>query len=120
MPLYTLIPTELGLEGIEYWIMRKRGLIPQHFTKKFILISTEFLLKNNNFSFDFKMFDQIFGKTMGTKCAPPHACLIIGYQEETKLFTQGVPNYFSNEECLVIKEFFKRYMDCGFMFWPKH
>ena len=62
MPLYTLIPTELGLEGIEYWIMRKRGLIPQHFTKKFILISIEFLLKNNNFSFDFKMFDQIFGK----------------------------------------------------------
>ena len=120
MPLYTLIPTELGLEGIEYWIMRKRDLIPQHFTKKFILISIEFLLKNNNFSFEFKMFNQIFGKTMGTKCAPPHACLIIGYQEETKLFTQEEPNYFSNEECLVIKGFFKRYMDCGFIFWPKH
>ena len=31
--LYTLIPTELGLEAIEYWIMRKRYLIPQRFTK---------------------------------------------------------------------------------------
>ena len=31
--MYTLIPTELGLEAIEYWIMRKRYLIPQRFTK---------------------------------------------------------------------------------------
>ena len=31
--LYTLIPTELGLEAIEYWIMRKRYLIPQRLTK---------------------------------------------------------------------------------------
>ena len=30
---YTSTPTELGLEAIEYWIMRKRGLIPQRFTK---------------------------------------------------------------------------------------
>ena len=57
---------------------------------------------------------------MGTKCAPPYACLTIGYQEETELFTQELPKYFSNEECLLIKEFFKRYMDDGFIFWPKH
>ena len=31
--LYTSVPTELGLESIEYWIMRKQGLIPQRFTK---------------------------------------------------------------------------------------
>ena len=23
---------------------------------------------------------------MGTKCAPPYACLVVGYKEETKLF----------------------------------
>ena len=63
------------------------------------------------------MFNQIIGKAMGTKCAPPYACLSIGYQEETKLFTQELPKYFSNEECLLIKEFFKRYMDDGFIFW---
>ena len=57
---------------------------------------------------------------MGTNCASLYACLTIGYQEETKLFTQELPKYFSNEECLLIKEFFKRYMDDGFIFWPKH
>ena len=84
---------------------------------EFILESIEFTLKINNFLFDSKMFNQIIGTTMGTKCAPPYACLTIGYQEETKLFTQELPKYFSNEECLLIKEFFKRYMDDGFIFW---
>ena len=66
------------------------------------------------------MFNQIIGTAMGTKSAPSYAFPIIGYQEETKLFTQALPKYFSNEECLLIKEFFKRYMDDGFIFWPKH
>ena len=66
------------------------------------------------------MFNQIFGTAIGTKCAPPYKHFTIGYQEETKLFTQELPKYFSNEECLLIKEFFKRYMDDGFIFWPKH
>ena len=55
---------------------------------------------------------------MGTKCAPPYACLYIGYQEQAKLFTQELREYFSNEECILIKEFFKRYMDDGFIFCP--
>ena len=62
------------------------------------------------------MFNQIIGRAMGTKCAPPYVCLSIGYQEETKLFTQELPKYFSNEMYLLIKEFFKRYMDDGFIF----
>ena len=66
------------------------------------------------------MFNPIIGTAMGTNCASLYACLTIGYQEETKLFTQELPKYFSNEECLLIKEFFKRYMDDGFIFWPKH
>ena len=103
--LYTSIPTELGLETIEYWIMRKRNLIPQRFTKEFILESIEFILKNNNFSFDSKIFNQIFGTPMGTKCAPPYVCLTIGYQGDTKLFTQELPKHFSNAECILIKEF---------------
>ena len=43
--LYTSIPTELGLETIEFWIMRKRNLIPQRLTKEFILESIEFIFK---------------------------------------------------------------------------
>ena len=66
------------------------------------------------------MFNPIIGTAMGTNCASLYACLTIGYQEETKLFTQELPKYFSNEECLLIKELFKRYMDDGFIFWPKH
>ena len=31
--LYTSIPTDIGLEAIEYWTMKKRDLIPQRFTK---------------------------------------------------------------------------------------
>ena len=118
--LYPSIPTELGLEAIQFWIMRKRDLIPQRFTTEFILELIEFISKNNNFLFNSKMFNQIIRTAMDTKCAPPYACLTIGYQEETKLFTQELPKYFSNEECLLIKEFFKRFMDDGFIFWPKH
>ena len=113
--LYTSIPTELGLEAIKYWIIRKQDLIPQGFTKEFILGSIEFVLRNN-FLFDAKMFNHVIGRAMDTNCAPPYACLTIGYQEETKLFTQELPKYFSNEECLLIKEFFERYMDDGFIF----
>ena len=40
--LYTSMLTELGQEAIEYWIMKKRNLIPQHFTNEFILESIEF------------------------------------------------------------------------------
>ena len=118
--MYTSVPTELGLEAIEYWIMRKRDLIGQGFTKECILESIEFILKNNNFLFNSKMFYQIIGTAMGTKCAPPYACLTDGYQDENKLFTQELPKYFSNEECFLIKELFKRYLDDGFIFWPKH
>ena len=113
--LYTSIPTGLGLEAIEDWVMRKQNLISQRFTREFILESTEIILKNNNFLFDSKMFNQIFGTAMGRKCAPPYPCLS-GYQEGTKLFIQKLSKYFSNEECLLIKEFFKRYMDDGFIF----
>ena len=96
--------------------MRKQSLIPSSSAKKFILESIECILKNNNFLFDSIMFNQVFGTTIGTKCALPYACLTICYQKEIKLFTQELPKNFSNEDCLIIKEFFKRYMDDGFIF----
>ena len=66
------------------------------------------------------MFNQGFGTAMGTRCAPLHACLTLGYHDETKLFTQELPKFFLVVECELIKEVFKRYMDDGFIFWPKH
>ena len=63
------------------------------------------------------MLNQIFGTGMRTKCAPPYACLAIGYQEGTKRFTQELlPEYFSIEECELMKEVFKRYMDDAVFF----
>ena len=76
---YTSIPIDLGIEAINYWIKRKRSLIPERFTKEFIIDSIKFILKNNNFLFDSKMFNQVFGRAMGTKCTPPYACLTTGY-----------------------------------------
>ena len=55
---------------------------------------------------------------MGTKCAPPSACLTVGYLEETKLFTSELLKYFNESECKLIMELMKRYMDDGFIFWP--
>ena len=76
--------------------MRKRNLTPQRFTKEFLLEAIEFILKNNNFFFDSKMFNQIFETAMVRKCTPAYA-----YQGETKLFTQELSKYFCNEECLL-------------------
>lgn len=118
--LYTSITTKTGLEAIKYWIENKRELIPSRFSNEFILESLEFVLNNNNFIFDDYMFKQISGTAMGTKCAPPFACLTIGYQEETKLFPIELQKHFTLEECELIKKVLKRYMDDGFLFWPSH
>ena len=50
--IYTLIPTELGIEAISYWLYKKQELIPQLFPKDFIIESLKSALKSNNFLFD--------------------------------------------------------------------
>ena len=49
--LYTSIPHDLGLEALSYWINKKRNLIPERFTKAFILEAASFILLNSNFQF---------------------------------------------------------------------
>ena len=92
--LYTSIPIDLGIEAIDYWITRKRNLIPERFTKEFIIDSIQFILKNNNFLFDSKIFNQVFGTAMGITCAPPYPYLTIRYKERNKLFTQQLIEHF--------------------------
>ena len=91
--LYTSIPHNLGLDAIKYWVERRRDLIPERFTKDFILESAKFVLENNNFCFDNDMYKQVKGTAMGTKFAPAYACLTVGYLEETKLFPVILPKY---------------------------
>ena len=94
---------------------KKNDLIPARFTRNFILESVKFILKNNNFLFDNVMYKQVSGSAMGTKFAPPYACLTIGYLEETRLFPKILKNYFTDSICMYIKDNFFRYMDDGFI-----
>ena len=61
------------------------------FIKAFILEAAPFILSNNNFQFDSYMFLRLVGTAMGTKFAPPYACLSVGCLEETTLFPRLLP-----------------------------
>ena len=54
--LYTSIPTNFGIEAIQYWIERERNMIPSPVTNNFLSDSLKFNLTNNNFLFHDKMF----------------------------------------------------------------
>ena len=97
--LYKSIPHEFGLEALSYWIEKKRNLILERLTKAFILEAASFILSNNNFQFDSYMFLHLVGYAMGTKFAPPYACLGVGYLEETILFPQLLHLHFTLTEC---------------------
>ena len=120
--LCTSIPHDLGLVALSYWIDKKRNLIPEHFTKGFILEAASFVLSNNNFPFDSYMFLHIFlfFTDMGIKFAPSCACLRVGSLEETILFLRPIVLHFTLTECKLIEEIFNRFMDDGFVLWPKN
>lgn len=113
--LYTNITHELGVEAITYWLNRYRDLVPTRFTNSFIIESLEFVLKNNNFIFDDTYYQQTDGTAMGTKLAPPYACLTVAYLEENKLFPIVLPKHFNQSQCQWIESHYKRYMDDGFI-----
>ena len=113
--LYTNILHKLGLRALLYYITKYRYLIPIRFSKEFILEAAEFVLKNKNFILLEEMFNQVMGTTMGTKFAPPYANLSVGFLEETVLFLVELPKYFSHDNCKLIEELFRRYVDDGFL-----
>ena len=55
---------------------------------------------------------------MGAIFAPPYACLVIGYLEETKLYPKLLPEHFDPDICLRIIEHFYRFMDDGTTLFP--
>ena len=120
MSLYKSIPHDLGLEILSYWIEKKRNLIPERFTKAFIVEAASFVLSNKNFQFGSYMFLQLVGTAMSTKFAPRYACLSVNYLEETILFPRLLPLHFTLTECKLIEDIFKRFMDDGFVLWPKN
>ena len=70
--LYTSIPNDLGLQALEYWVDKLAHLIPNRFTKSFILEFTKFVLENNYFGFEVETWRQILGTAMGASLAPPY------------------------------------------------
>ena len=51
---------------VGYSVTRKHKLIPERFTKEFVIDSIKFILKKNNFLFDTKIYNQAFGTALGT------------------------------------------------------
>ena len=56
---------------------------------------------------------------MSTKFTPPYAFLSGGYSEETILFPHLIHLHFTLAECRLIEEIIKRFLDDGFVLWPK-
>ena len=78
--LYPGIPHEAGLSALREALDKKtRKEIP---TENLIKMA-KFVLKNNFFEFDTNAYQQISGTAIGTKFAPPYACIFID-QLETK------------------------------------
>ena len=65
------------------------------------------------------MFLQLLGTAISTKFAPPYAFLSGGYSEETILFPHLLHLHFTLAECRLIEEIIKRFLDDGFVLWPK-
>ena len=64
------------------------------------------------------MFLQAIGIAIGTKFAPPYACLAMGYLEETKLYPQ-LRRHLEVDNYELIVRLFLRYMDDGIVPLPK-
>ena len=118
--LYTLIPTELGIEAISYWLYKKQELIPQRFTYDFIIKSLNFVLKSNNVFLVTCTFNYLEQQGEQNMLPPPPLvclakCWLFG---RDKTPTNELLKYFNDSECKLIMELLKRYMDHVFIFWP--
>ena len=77
--LYTNIPHEEGLESNKRYLNLRSDLV---IPTDFLITLMDFVLKNNNFTFNDEHFLQTQGTAMGTKMAPSYACLFMGDLEE--------------------------------------
>ena len=83
--LYPSIPHEAGLKALrEVFDKREQHTIP---TSELIRMA-DFVLKNNYFEFNGQIKQQISGTAIGTKFAPPYACLFMDKIETAFLETQ--------------------------------
>ena len=58
-----------------------------------IISMVEFVLKNSYFEFNEKVCQQISGTAIGTKFAPPYACIFMDEMETSLLKTQQLQSF---------------------------
>ena len=101
--LYPNIPHEQGIEALrESLEKRDKKTIP---TEKLIEM-TEFVLKNNLFEFNGETYQQISGTAIGTKFAPPYACIFMDKVEREIIDAQELKPWL-----------WLRYIDDVFFIW---
>lgn len=77
--LYTNIPHTEGLDSNKIYLNKRTS---QAIPTPFLIKLMDFVLKNNNFSFNGQHYIQAQGTAMGTKMAPSYACLFMGDLEQ--------------------------------------
>ena len=83
--LYPSIPHDLGLKPLRE-VLEKRKLKPV--STDDLVRMAEFVLQNNYFQFNGEIKHQISGKAIGTKFAPPYACIFMDQVETQFLKAQ--------------------------------
>ena len=87
MGLYTSIPDDAGFKSL-YKKLEERSA--KKVPSADLVDMAEFVLKNNFFEFDSKVKQKISGTAIGTKFAPPYACIFMDKIEIDFLETQTV------------------------------
>ena len=85
--LYPSIPHDVGLKAL-YEKLEERSDKKVPYAD--LVDMAEFVLKNNFFEFDSKVKQQVSGTAIGTKFAPPYACIFMDKVETDFLETQVV------------------------------
>ena len=83
--LYPSIPHEAGLEALEKALNNRTD---KKVSTGDLVKMAKFVLKNNYFEFNGKVKQQILGTAIGTKFAPPYACIFMDEVETSFLDTQ--------------------------------
>ena len=85
--LYPNIPHEAGLKSLKEALNRRRE---KKISTEDLVKMAEFVLKNNYFESDRSVYQQVLGIAIGTKFAPPYACIFMDRPENSFLETQGL------------------------------
>ena len=82
--LYPSIPHKEGLEALKSTLKKR---VNPNVPTKILVDMAEFVLSNNYFEFDDSIYHHRKGTAIGTKFAPPYACIFMDWFEDVFLET---------------------------------